>query len=316
MMNDETTQILSGNNVNKPEETQTPPVQSSEDNVQDKKNENISKAAYAAGGFVAGAAVTGGTLNAMTDERTEEEVVIPVAEEPEAEPTPEPVKVEEQPAAVQHETITIDPANSPSEQDVIIATDEGLRVAQVDDNKSFAQAFADARAQVGAGGVFEWHGKVYNTFYKEEWDKMSSHERAEWQSKVDYDDIRDNGADHNVQHVQQPQEPEVVDGEIRILGVGPVETENGETLNVAVLERPDGDQALLVDIDNDGTYDALIHDDNHNGNIEAGEAHDISGMNATVEDMQMAYAAQNGLHYACNDGMPDYTNDADISSMA
>ena len=130
-----------------------------------KGNNTAEKAAYAAGGFVAGAAfMAAGDVFATT--KTEE-----------AEKAPE-----EQPQ--------IDPANSPSEHEAIIASDEGLRVAQVDDDKAFAEAFADARAQVGPGGVFEWHGKVYGTFYKDEWDQMSAEERAEWQSKVDYPKIR------------------------------------------------------------------------------------------------------------------------------
>lgn len=37
------------------------------------------------------------------------------------------------------------------------------------DSMSFNQAFAMARAEVGANGVFEWRGGYYGTFYSEEW---------------------------------------------------------------------------------------------------------------------------------------------------
>ena len=41
-----------------------------------------------------------------------------------------------------------------------------VKVAEVSDDMSFDEAFASARKQVGAGGVFEWRGKLYGTYYK------------------------------------------------------------------------------------------------------------------------------------------------------
>ncbi len=41
----------------------------------------------------------------------------------------------------------------------------------VNDNMSFAEAFAAARAELGPGGVFEWHGQLYGTFYATEVDE-------------------------------------------------------------------------------------------------------------------------------------------------
>lgn len=51
----------------------------------------------------------------------------------------------------------------------------------INDDMSFNKAFASARAEVGAGGAFVWHGKVYGTYRgdDEEWQEMSSEERAE-----------------------------------------------------------------------------------------------------------------------------------------
>ena len=43
-----------------------------------------------------------------------------------------------------------------------------VKVAEVSDDMSFDEAFASARKQVGAGGVFEWRGKLYGTYYKNE----------------------------------------------------------------------------------------------------------------------------------------------------
>ena len=55
-----------------------------------------------------------------------------------------------------------------------------LHVATVDQNLSFAEAFAQARAEVGPGGVFHWHGGVYNTYIEEEWDALSSNDRTDF----------------------------------------------------------------------------------------------------------------------------------------
>ena len=51
--------------------------------------------------------------------------------------------------------------------------DEQLKVASVDDNLNFRDAFEAARAEVGPGGVFRWHGNIYNTYTAEEWKAMS-----------------------------------------------------------------------------------------------------------------------------------------------
>lgn len=212
-------------------------------------------------------------------------------------------------------TPLVDPALSPAAEDVILATDEGVRVAQVDDSASFAQAFADARSQVGPGGVFEWRGKVYGTYYKEEWDNMSRAERAEYQSKIDYNDVRQH--EYNSQSPSTPNhQPEILgDDEIRILGVETVQGPNGQSMTIAGLES-DNDQALLVDIDNDGQFDVLLHDDNGDGQLQENEVYDISSANVDVADLEQAMSNQYGMQYASNDGMPDYMNDADISSMA
>jgi hypothetical protein len=369
MIDNETTQILGGEKQNN-QQSQTAPVnneQQAASTQSQTKESGMGKAAYAAGGFVAGVASTA-AVNAMANEKPAEE-------------EPKPVVEEEPQEEVKEEPIKIDPADSPSEQDVIIATDEGIRVAQVDDDKSFSEAFADARAQVGPGGVFEWRGKVYGTFYENEWDQMSAKERAEWQAKVDYDDVRDPNEEqlyahhqdtHHQEHHQshtssaaaQPekqeqqeeqlqeeqhiegqqqeeqqiegqqqeeqlavnQEPTTpsnqqmvddtpVDGEIRVIGVEHV-VNNGQEMNVALLEHSSGDQALLVDIDDNGQFDVLLHDDNQDGQITENEVYDASGMNASVADLQQAAAEQGGMDYvANNDGMPDYSNDADTSSL-
>lgn len=57
-------------------------------------------------------------------------------------------------------------------------------VAHVSDGLSFADAFAAARAQVGAGGVFEWHGGVFSTYYENEWDGMTPQQQHLFTAQV------------------------------------------------------------------------------------------------------------------------------------
>lgn len=60
----------------------------------------------------------------------------------------------------------------------------GLKVAEVDQNLSFGQAFEAARNAVGPGGVFHWHGNIYNTYRLDEWNSMSAGERQQFAQQV------------------------------------------------------------------------------------------------------------------------------------
>lgn len=61
---------------------------------------------------------------------------------------------------------------------------EGLKVATVDDTMSFSQAFESARAQVGAGGVFTWHGNIFNTYTADEWKALSHNDKHHFAEQV------------------------------------------------------------------------------------------------------------------------------------
>lgn len=59
--------------------------------------------------------------------------------------------------------------------------DGDVKVATgVSEEMTFSQAFGTARAEVGPGGAFEWHGNVYSTYTAEEWENMSTEERGEY----------------------------------------------------------------------------------------------------------------------------------------
>ena len=74
--------------------------------------------------------------------------------------------------------------------------DNEVQVAtNVNDNMTFNQAFAAARAQVGAGGCFEWHGKLYGTYYADEWNKMTAEEKADYGKHFSWNNIDSSKSD-------------------------------------------------------------------------------------------------------------------------
>lgn len=77
----------------------------------------------------------------------------------------------------------------------------------VDDGMSFSQAFASARRELGAGGVFSWRGNLYNTYYKEEWDEMSLDEKHDFYNQVVYG--QEQNSDEEIY-----QSEEIVDAEL------------------------------------------------------------------------------------------------------
>ena len=180
--------------------------------------------------------------------------------------------------------------------------------------------------------MFEWHGKVYNTFTQEEWNNMSQAERAEWQSQVDYDDVTDTAQasvhtatpHHAIEaHVEEAPQVEVAhaegqevpedasyideatpevtasaadDSEVHVIGVAVQDNGQGGMATIAGLQSGD-DMAMLIDVDTDGTVDYVVHDDNGDGQISQDEWHDVSsdGMNtAQVVGSYVDAAHQNG----------------------
>lgn len=301
-MDNEATRLINDEPAQKEQASQTSQAQPEVPMTPKAKKGNT--IAAAAGGIVAGAAAGAATTAAASNSNVNSETPKEVQEEV-FEETPE----------------------APAPEQVILANDEGIRYAHVEAD-NFNDAFAQARAQVGPGGVFEYNGRLYGTYYAEEWDNMSSQEKADYQNRVNEvapsHHNNSQSAHASAQEVEHHDvSPEVVpanaemisaepvDNEIRVLGVEAVQNEDGQIMNIALVER-EGDQALLVDVDNNGTIDVLLHDDNGDGQLQESEIHDISGAGLDVADLMQAQAAQQGdVLYASNDDMPDYINDAD-----
>lgn len=195
----------------------------------------------------------------------------------------------------------------------------------VNDGMSFSEAFATARAEVGPGGVFSWHGQIYSTYYKPEWDAMDGEQRDEYSQSVAQSHV------HPEPYTPQHSDPPIVEDntdevvtddsagehevEVEIIGVTQMEDENGDVHDIAI-GTVDGHDAAFLDFEGDGEVDTVVIDENDNGEVEDHEIYDVSGSGVPMDDMVAqsdfgGVAPDDGLY----DDMPDYTNDADISSL-
>ena len=232
--------------------------------------------------------------------------------------------------------------------------DDQIQVATtVNDNMSFGEAFATARAEVGPGGCFEWHGNIYGTYTADEWNNMTVEQRTEWSDHFSWSHI-DHSASNVVQHStlqssssaqsssvhgqatttndddievvsvnhtdnhndlsqtetgQQTTQAEVVEvsqgePEIEILGVVH-DNETGANIGGMTI---DGQDVILIDVDNDLAFDYMATDANGNGQIDQNELIDIQGQNLTVNDLG-GFSNSAGDLYTNNEG-PDYSNDS------
>lgn len=184
-------------------------------------------------------------------------------------------------------------------------SDGALPVAEsVNDSMSFSEAFGAARAEVGPGGVFEWRGNVYNTYYAEEWNSMSDEDKNEFMDHLSLTEIED--------------EPETSDEVVEVVVVDEVNTETEENVYVEVADDEpevqvygvyhdeeydmnvgvasiDNQEVLFIDADGDGeNFEYMACDLDGDGQLDEDEIVDISEYelpvdSLMVDDSQMAY---------------------------
>lgn len=82
------------------------------------------------------------------------------------------------------------------------------------DGMSFGKAFDTARAELGAGGVFRWHGKLFNTYTVEEWNAKTAEEQNALAEAIDpeisVDEVDLTGWAVEVDSSELPQEEEAI----------------------------------------------------------------------------------------------------------
>ena len=171
-------------------------------------------------------------------------------------------------------------------------------LADVDDSMTFEEAFASARQEVGPGGVFYWHGGIYNTYYEAEWDAMSETQQAEFAQslhpQVLPEDIPTDIIEEHPEmvirvHVEGEDGKYVV--EIYDDDNVVVHEANPEDLfadaNVVGREVVDGKEVVALDTDDDGEADMMVIDaDKSNSLTDDDLVLDLKSETvATVEEM-------------------------------
>lgn len=162
----------------------------------------------------------------------------------------------------------------------------------VNDGMSYKEAFAAARAEVGPGGAFVWHGQVYGTYRGDdaEWQEMSAADRAAYSQQV-------LAQVHPTPYTPAENDPEIVDVtdtntadgiddadeviDVHIVGADTADTIDDGSDMVVADGQVDGVEAVFADTDGDGEIDLVLLD--------------VDGMGATET--------------------PDFSNDADMGSL-
>lgn len=219
----------------------------------------------------------------------------------------------------------------------------------VSNEMSFDEAFIAARGEVGPGGAFVWHGNVYGTYRADdpEWQEMSSEERAAFSQNVmahvsrpPYTPTED---EPEIEVLEEPGEADTSEADalievetvseqetiseqeasgeesegseidVHIVSVEHIEAEDGSLIPVGIGEM-NGQNAVFADTDKDGLIDTVMVDLNGNGQVDEGEIIELENPHLSVEDMQASVQADSN-HGDLYPDMPDYTNDADTSSL-
>jgi len=182
---------------------------------------------------------------------------------------------------------------------------EPLKTTAPSDGQSFREAFDTARAELGPGGIFSWHGNLYNTYSADEWNAMSDEEKNTFAQQVapevspeDIDTSElvqaenvETPADVDVdvtiaptEEAPKTEEPDMVaandqsdksdDDDVRVVGFGEITLDNGQNVTVQELDY-NGQRVAVIDLDQDGEADIAMSDLNNNRQMDEGEVIDL-----------------------------------------
>jgi hypothetical protein len=167
------------------------------------------------------------------------------------------------------------------------SNEQPLQEASVEGCQSFREAFQAARAELGAGGVFRWHGNIYNTYTADEWNAKTAKEQDDFAEQVgaeisaedvdtDVNIVSNDNVNGNEVAVseQAAETTENADDDVRVLGYGDVTLDNGRTVTVEELEV-NGQRVAVIDVDQDGEADLAMTDLNNNQKMDEGEVIDL-----------------------------------------
>jgi len=222
---------------------------------------------------------------------------------------------------------------APEQGETSHTLENGLKVASVNDDLSFGEAFQQARAEVGPGGVFHWHGGIYNTYSADEWNAMSvdqKHDFAEQvQPEVRPDELSTpTDADthvvvvhHVYEHAPAPEVHQAADtsADVQVVDQQTAESSDQDAdVHIVGYGEVEGHVAVGLDTNNDGQADVAIIDVDDSGNLSDPDVIvDNNGNMATYG--QIANDPDPNLTASMENpdvapDMPDYMNDVMIDA--
>lgn len=216
-------------------------------------------------------------------------------------------------------------AETPDSEQQQNTQEVSLPVAKLHNELSFGEAFAQARAEVGPGGVFIWHGGIYNTYTVEEWNTMTPQQKIDFAHQVNPEyrahDIPTPTDAHPevVVHVVVEDTPDQSSNSIDVSIVEKQIAHNfdmGEDVHIVGYANAAGHLVVGYDTTGDGQADVAIIDvDNNFRPSDADVVMDNQGNKATLGELNNE---QDSNHLASEENpevapdMPDYMNDAMI----
>lgn len=225
---------------------------------------------------------------------------------------------------------------APEQGETSHTLENGLQVAAVNDDMSFGEAFAAARAEVGPGGVFHWHGGIYNTYTADEWNAMSVDQKHDFAQQVKPEISVDQVStptdtnthvvvEHHVYHHEDSHaandvhQAAATSEDVQVVDQHTAQNfEQDGDVHIVGYANVDGHLMVGYDTDNDGQADVAIIDVDDNGRpsepdvVTDGEhAITLGELNQEADPNQMASMENPDVA----PDMPDYMNDANIDDM-
>jgi len=202
---------------------------------------------------------------------------------------------------------------------------------RVTNDMSFDQAYASAREEVGPGGVFWWHGNVYNTYTVEEWQGLSLAQRQEFLSDVGFKPTQNIESTNSQTNDLPVLEPDYVETTINGRPALGIDDDHDGVVDAIVMMGVDNNSIVaIIDAEGDNRLDTVLKIDMNTQEIVTAEPLDepvLTGM-AQLEAMNENSAAVSDTHLvtlpeeetseiadeeATDDG---YDNDANMDDMA
>jgi hypothetical protein len=232
-----------------------------------------------------------------------------------------------------------------NEESIVIEVDSPIAASSgaSSGSISFNQAFADARAELGPGGLFVWEGDLYHTYTASEWNSMSNEERLEFSSSITVQNA-DGGSSTTSSHVTIENTPadtapsansnsssnsnESAESDFDIVGYD-LDNDGAADLYVFDIDE-NGVPDILIDSTGDGVFNQVIMNvdfeseqsldsyESFDVEIYPEDLHDVEVISLDRGDQASTVTAQDDLIFdelADNDFDANFDNDSDVSDF-